>query len=137
MKSWTWTKKLGGHDYEINVSLIEPKRYRSFRLIPITGDQKGQIWIYIQHKTHFRCRYLTFSSLSNSTQISWFFVAIQTLLPARKLQIALWWTKYATSTIITCLKGVSPVSSFLFKYTFSGFYKGQCHETLLFCLIHV
>lgn len=36
--------------------------------------------------------------------------------PMGKLQRALWWKNYATSTLVIWLKGVSSVSSLLFKY---------------------
>lgn len=38
---------------------------------------------------------------------------------------ALWWTKYVTSTEIIWLKGVSPVSSFLFTFLLVGHLKIQ------------
>lgn len=36
--------------------------------------------------------------------------------PMGKLQSALWWRNYVTSTVMIWLKGVSSISSLLFKY---------------------
>lgn len=35
-----------------------------------------------------------------------------------EFQSALWWRNYATSTLMTWLKGVSPISPYIFKFTF-------------------
>lgn len=68
-----------------------------------------------------KCVTCSFFYFPSSFHIKWlFFVVFQTHFPTGNLQSALWWSNYASSTLTTWLKSVSPMSSLIFQLLFTS-----------------